>query len=303
MRSLLLFLVGILCTAVAPAQARQVKLELEDGKVVEGLVVEIDSRAIRVDVDGVQTTYQTDQIRKAQFTEVDGPAPKVSGEPAAPVAVQPAAPQPASPPTAQSAPVASAPAAAPEHPAPAAESAAPPASASPPADAPQQPAAGAGDPAAAASTPTVHRRRGFTPLWRDRTEALDRRYPWLFPAEPLQWISLGVMLFALLSLAVHYASRMAAAEQPGFGRACGLGAWLLLSSMAQVAFVPGTREGIAGAIGGSAVVMIVLFGVTYRLSFGASILALLLLTIEGAVGYGVLQLVDSTLRSIGNTTF
>ena len=36
---------------------------------------------------------------------------------------------------------------------------------------------------------------------------------------------------------------------------------------------------------------------------GASFVAVLLLGVQGGIGYGLLLLVDATLRSIGNTTF
>jgi hypothetical protein len=68
------------------------------------------------------------------------------------------------------------------------------------------------------------------------------------------------MLFSLLSLAVHFAARMAATDQLGFGRATGIGTWLLLSGIGQLAVVPPTPEALIGAAAGNTVVMVVLFG-------------------------------------------
>jgi hypothetical protein len=243
MHRLLLILLGMLCSPLT-AQARQVTIELENGSIVEGRVVEIDSRNIVVEVNGEQKTYSTEQAKRFSFTEVEGPPPKV------PVTrkAEPQAPEP-------------------------------------PATEP------------ARSAPSV---RG---LWQTRMRALDRSYPWLFPAEPLQWISLGIGMFALLSLAVHFGARIAATEHRGFGRATGVGLWLLLSGVAQIAMVPASTQAVVGAVAGSSIAMIVLYGIVYGLSFGGALLATLVLAIEGGLGFALLQLVDATLRSIGNTTF
>src|SRR5262249_26923961 len=70
-------------------------------------------------------------------------------------------------------------------PAPAGETA--PAKAAPKQD-PAPDGGGAASSPAAAPAPHRHVRA----LWDARIDALDRAYPWLFPAERLQWISLGV---------------------------------------------------------------------------------------------------------------
>ncbi len=156
--------------------------------------------------------------------------------------------------------------------------------------------------AAVVSRPATARslRRG---TWEARLDALDRAYPWLYPAEPSQWISLGVMLFALLSLAVHFGARLAATENLNFGRATAVGLWLLLTGIGQFAVLPATAPALAGAVAGNLVVLTILFAITYGLSFGGSLLATFLFLVQGGIGFSLLQLVDATLRSIGNTTF
>ena len=78
---------------------------------------------------------------------------------------------------------------------------------------------------------------------------------------------------------------------------------LLLSAVGQMAVVPATPEALIGVVAGNTLVMVVLFGLAYSLSFGGALLATFLLAIEGGLGYALLQLVDATLRSIGDTTF
>jgi len=119
----------------------------------------------------------------------------------------------------------------------------------------------------------------------------------------MQWISLSVMLFALLSLAVHFAARLAAAENRTFSRATGIGLWMLLTGIGQLAVLPTSNTALGAAIAGNTIVVIVLFGVVYGLSFAGSLLGTIVLAVETGIGFAVLQLVDATLRSIGNTTF
>jgi len=150
------------------------------------------------------------------------------------------------------------------------------------------------------SRPTV---RSGRRLWHQRIQAMDLRFPWLFPAEPLQWISLGIMLFALLSLAVHFGARIAATEPVTFGRATGLALWFLMSGVAQVALVPGVAPAVVGCIIVNSILALLMFKLAYGLSVGAGVIAFVLLNIQAGVGYALLLLIDATLRSIGNTTF
>lgn len=239
-------------------------IELEAGGVVEGRVVSVDSRAVVVEVDGVQRTFANEQVRKYHFTELEGAEPAATAPPVAQAPVEPAVDG-----GGKAAPTARLSEA-------------------------QQP-----EPDVGGATAPVR----YRSLWQKRLDALDRRYPWLFPAEPLQWISLGVMLFALLSLAVHFAARMAASDSLQFGRALFLGAWLLLTSVGLLAVLPPHNQALFGAIVGNLVATTILYAIVYGLSFGGAVLAVFLLAIEGGIGFGLLQLVDATLRSIGNTTF
>lgn len=166
-----------------------------------------------------------------------------------------------------------------------------------------RPAQDPGRPAARVTDSTPRPSPRGRALWDTRVQALDRAFPWLFPAEPLQWISLGITLFALLSLAIHFAARVSATDRLGFGRALGFGFIALAGTVAQMAVLPSTDAALGGAAAVNVIVSIILFKGLYALSFPGSMLAVFVLSIEGGIGYALLKLVDATLRSIGNTTF
>ena len=86
MRALLVFLLGLLCSAVATAQQRHVQFVLDDGLRIEGPVLEFDTTRIVVEVGGEPRTYPTDRIRECRFRVVEdaaNAAPAPAGESAA----------------------------------------------------------------------------------------------------------------------------------------------------------------------------------------------------------------------------
>jgi len=78
---------------------------------------------------------------------------------------------------------------------------------------------------------------------------------------------------------------------------------MLLTGIGQLAVLPPTSAALGAAFAGNSIVVLVLFGVVYGLSFAGSLLGTIILAVEGGIGFALLQLVDATLRSIGNTTF
>lgn len=163
-----------------------------------------------------------------------------------------------------------------------------------------EPSAGQEEPAAVASPRSGRRTRG---LLDRRLRALDDRFPWLAPTESFQWVSLGVTLFALLSLAIHFAARLSATELLGFGRATLIAAWIMLAGFVQVAIVPDASPALALAVVVNAVMLLLCFRFVYDLSVPAAGLAVFLFAIESGLGLALLRLIDATLRSIGNATF
>ncbi len=140
-------------------------------------------------------------------------------------------------------------------------------------------------------------------LWNARMHAFDHRFPWLVPAAPVQWVSLGILLFALLSLAVHCSARLVVREQQGFGRGTLIGFSYVLFGLAQVALLPATPAAYALASLANVLLALLLYRVAYGLRLGGGMLALALLLVQAGLGYGALVLVDTTLRSIGHVAW
>lgn len=274
MRSLLLLLLVLLSTALGRAQQRHALVQLEDGKVLEGAVVALDLTSLQLDVGNEVVIVPTAKIRSCRFREEGGAA---SGEPAAGAPVDEHG---------------QAPAEAPRKP--------------PAAEAPRAlPAAGPTEPsevlAAAALDPESlpHDLRNRS-LLRARIEALDETYPWLCPAAPSQWFSLGFLMFTVLTLIVHLSARVCGADQVGLGRCAAIAAWYLVSGFAQVALVPTLDvTTVVMLIGNTAMALFwlrTLFGLPRAnavLGFAVQLGFLLL-------AYGALELADSLLKSVGN---
>ncbi len=257
MRALLCLALVFGCSGWAVGQQKAASLQLEDGAVVEGLVVSLDAQRVVLRIDDEERAVPTDLIRSCRFFEVEAAANAPSAPPASDPAGRPA-------PLGETTPVSAT------------------------ADA---------DPGRASMAPV---RRS---PWQRRAMALDRRYPWLFPAQPLQWISLSVMLFALLSLASHWSARLVAGEAVGFGRALGYALLLLVAGATQAALLPDSRAAGLGAAVGSGLLVLLGNKLCFRLSVVRSLGASMLLSAFALLGYGVLHLVDATLRSIGNGAY
>lgn len=135
--------------------------------------------------------------------------------------------------------------------------------------------------------------------FRMRTVELQERYPWLVPAQPYQWVSLVVTLFSLLSLFSHFAAKLSGADQPSFGRSMGLAFGLLAALGVEFALVAQQSRAFFLAALTFAALVPVMHRSFYRMSFAGSLLASLLFTAQVALGYAVLQLVDTMLCSMG----
>jgi hypothetical protein len=135
--------------------------------------------------------------------------------------------------------------------------------------------------------------------FRQRTEELRVRYPWLVPSAGYQWVSLIVTLFAFMSLFSHFAARLSGADQPSFGRAMGLAFVLLLVPVVALAGIP--QQGRALALAGASFALLVplLHRVGYRLSMPGAALATSLFFLQLGLGYAALRLIDTMLRSMG----
>ena len=154
------------------------------------------------------------------------------------------------------------------------------------------------DPTAADHVPTDLRGRS---RWRARVERADEIYPWLVPALPTQWVSLGLLLLALSSFVVHLSTRVAAVEYPSFPRSACLSVWYLVTACLQIALVPVNDFTIVLMLLSNTTVALFWLCTLFGLSRGTAVIAFAVQLGFGLLGYGLLELVSALLASVGVT--
>lgn len=245
---------------VAAPRDRQVTVTLNDGKVVQGKVVAMDLASLQVESGEFVVTIPAADIRTCHFDDGTGTMHEVT--------------LPAQPPV----PEAKAPAKA--------------ADPAPRARLPlQDPVAGELDPA---SIPHDLRRS----RWRSRLADLDERYPWLVPAAPMQWLSIGLLLFACLSLVVHLSTSVVGAEANAAGRCMALAAWYMVTTLLQVALVPTLQLSTFVMLIANPALALFWLRSLFDLTRGAAVIAFAVQLGFVLLGYGVLELVTALLGSI-----
>lgn len=269
MRSWLCLLLWLACATFAVAQQRHATVQMDDGTTLEGLVLSMDLSQLQLEVAGAVRSLATARIRSCRFRGVEGNAGESVTESAAGSAPVPGAEGLTS--TARR----------------------------PTWVTLEEPRevllAARHDPDA---QPLDLRRRS---LGRQRLEAIDEAYPWLCPAAPSQWASLGLSLFTVLTLVVYFSVKITGQELASMPRSMVMTVWYLMTAMLQVAMVPAMDLAtVAMLVGNTAFALFwlrALFGITR----GAALLAYVVQIGCVVLGFGVLELADSILRSIGTT--
>jgi hypothetical protein len=294
------------CTLLAPleAQERHAAVLLDDGRRLEGRVLEMDLEQLAIEVDGKVVRVPASSIRSCRFRDGDDPASRavLEDEKANAAASKPAAGKP----EAGSAADVKAPATAAADPA-----AAPEAGTAAPEAAPEAPPGPAEpkiswsgplqdpiDPGSPQNVPVDMRHRFHL---KRRIEALDRAYPWLAPAAPSQWISLGLLLLVGSGLIVHMSVHICGGERPRLGRSVGLGIWYLLTAFAQVAMVPVNDLSVSVMVLFNGSVSLFWLCLLFGLTRGQAIVAQVVQLGFGALVFAILELVTSLLGSMGMT--
>ncbi len=132
-----------------------------------------------------------------------------------------------------------------------------------------------------------------------RIEALDRAYPWLAPAAPPQWVSLGLLLLVGSGLLVHLSVRIAGADRPRLGRSAGLGLYYLGTTLAQVALVPVNDLSISVMVLLNGSLSLFFLRKLFSLTRGQAVVAQVMQLGFGAGVFAMLELVTSLLTTIG----
>jgi hypothetical protein len=261
----------LVIAVAAPAQERLAIVRVASGETITGRVVSIDLDQITLEVDGNQIRIATARITSCDFETLPAatePAPEAVSEP---------------------------------DPAPAAEGAGNRPAREPP---PKGRRSAAGTPGAirgsktAASMPAAGM-GGPRIYLQERLLAFKAAYSWLRPDDLLQLVSLCLTGFALLALAVHVAVRVVANDPPGLLRCLAITTASALLLFANVAFVPGNPMPLAVAAIVTLALMMFLFRQFAELDFLETLLALMVLAMQIAVAFGVLELCDAALHTIG----
>lgn len=264
MRTLLAILVVLLSAALGRAQQRQATVHLDDGKVLTGTVVAMDLSTLQLVVDGQTLTLPAARIQSCRFEDPGAAPGAAASEPTPDAGGRKAVNGRTQPPAA--------PLAEPE----------------------EVLAAVALDPDAA---PLDVRHRS---LLRGRIETLDQAYPWLCPAAPSQWISLGCLAFALMTVFVHIAVRVCGAEQVNFARCMAVSAWYLATGFLQIAFVPVLDLTTVIMLIANTALALFWMRLLFSLTRPGAVLALAVQLGFLLLCFGVLELADSLLKSVGN---
>jgi len=275
----LVALFAFACSLLAPleAQERRATVRLEDGRTFEGRVLEMDLEQLAIEVDGKVVRLPATNIRSCRFRDSDDPASRALREDekgegaadkqpaeAAEKADDGAVPEPHKPNISWSGPL-------------------------------RDPV----DPTSPEVVPVDMRHRFHL---KRRIEALDRTYPWLAPAAPSQWISLGLLLLVGSGLIVHMSVHICGGEKPRLGRSVGLGVWYLLSAFAQVSLVPVNDLSVSVMVLINGSMSLFLLCLLFGLSRGQAVVAQVVQLGFGLLVFAILELVTSLLGSMGVAT-
>jgi len=278
MLRIVVMLVVFLAGTMLHAQERPATVVLDDGRVLAGTVVGIDLGTLQLRVDGEVLSLATADIQSCKFEGDE-------------TAAAPTTPQ------ANAAPAEGTVVAAP--------------------DADDVPAAGKTVTAVAQPKARTPRTRGPLPdpvvpgdptsvphdlRYRSRLAArlhvIDANFPWLVPTEPAQWISLGLLLFACLSLVVHMSVSVVGAEAPGFGRSMLIALWYELTAFLQMAMVPSAHVATFSMLIGNTAMALFWLRNLFGVSRGGAMVAFAVQLGFLVLGYGLLEMVTSLLGSI-----
>lgn len=272
---------AVLLAVCGPAQERRASVVLDDGEQVEGLVVALDLQSVQLRVGDEVRTFAATRIRECRIETLGAPGsqPAVRSEAAGADPAPGASSSPGGEKERGQERVGEAP--------------------------DGQPPAGRAKVSWQGPVPDVvgteeappHDVRGLS-LWRLRMQRLDEAYPWLVPAAPQQWFSLGLLLTILFTFFVHVSVRVVGSEGATMQRSMALAAWFMMTAGIQVAYVPVTNLTIVlMLLGNSTMALFWLRGLFGLLRVHATIAFAVQLGFV-ALGIGVLELVTAVLASI-----
>ena len=265
--------------ASAAAQQRYATVRLEGGRELQGRVLEMNLEELKLVVGEEVLSLPANKIRTCRFQD-EPPAAAPAGE------VAPAAPAGEAPAEAVD------PAEAAEAVDPAEEGAG---------EAPKPhvtwtaPRPDPVDPSALDVLPVDE--RDLSRLQR-RIGKLDEFYPWLAPAAPAQWLSLGLFLLVGAGLFVHFSVYVAGADRPHVLRSAGLGVGYCIAGVGQLALAPVTDLSITMMLTLNVSFALFLLCKLYSLTRLQALTAMVVQLGSCAAFYGLLELVTRLLDTV-----
>jgi hypothetical protein len=267
MRHWILFAAVVLLSVLARGQERTASVLLTDGQRFSGRVVAMDLAQVQLAIDGKIYTFASENISRCEITPVQEQKSATEAEEAEggeEAASTPPADEPA-------------PAASPVRGVPSGQADPPPAVGE--VIAPAVDVAGGG-------------------LFRARVSAFSSTYPWLFPEGPAQWLSVALLLFAVLTLVIHSSARIVGVEAVQFVRSMGLALGYLVVASAQIWLLPSNDLTIFSALIGNSAIVLFAVRKTFDLPRMSTFVAVAVQVGFLMLALSVLQLVDSLLGSV-----
>jgi hypothetical protein len=160
---------------------------------------------------------------------------------------------------------------------------------------PAAPGPGAAQPV---SVPNPRPRPPSQTLFGSRLGWLPYRYAWIPSGDATTMFSVGILTFLILSVAIHFGTRLAGMESQSFNASCFLSFLVMVAAGTQVAFVPATPIAVLLMVVGNSVMWMMLNKVILQANFAGAIAIAIAIMICGVISFAILELVDSILGMV-----
>jgi hypothetical protein len=135
-------------------------------------------------------------------------------------------------------------------------------------------------------------------LFGSRLGWLPYRYAWIPSGDVTTMFSVGILTFLILSVAIHFGTRLAGLDAQSFNSSCFLSFLVMVVAGAQVAFVPATPIAVLLMVVGNSVMWMMLNKVILQANFAGAIAIAIAIMICGMISFAILELVDSILGMV-----
>ena len=110
--------------------------------------------------------------------------------------------------------------------------------------------------------------------------------------------SVAILTFLILSVAIHFGTRLAGMDAQAFSSSVFLSFVVMLGAGVQVAFVPATPIAMLLMVVGNSVMWMMLNKAIFQASFVAAVTIAIAIMISGAISFAILEMLDSILGMV-----